>query len=172
MLTDFDPNEATGFLAETIRRVRAELGDDKAIIGFCGAPFTTASYMIEGGSSRNFENTKEATDENFKPIFQLIAPPEYKAEVVTLDKAGGIACLLKATKIIEEQIKARGGTYKLVSAPAKIGNRRDDEDLAEKYNMNQDEDNSEGSQDNKSDMGDVDLDDGIEMEDPGEESKQ
>jgi uroporphyrinogen decarboxylase len=38
--------------------VRKELGPDRAIIGFCGAPFTTASYMIEGQSSRNFEHTK------------------------------------------------------------------------------------------------------------------
>lgn len=54
----FDPEESTGFLGEAIRKVRAELGEDQAIIGFCGAPFTTASYMIEGGSSRNFERTK------------------------------------------------------------------------------------------------------------------
>jgi len=57
-LADFDPLERTGFLQETIRLVRAELGPDKAIVGFAGAPFTTASYMVEGGSSRNFERTK------------------------------------------------------------------------------------------------------------------
>jgi uroporphyrinogen decarboxylase len=57
-LRDFVPGEATAFVGEAIRRVRAELGSEKAILGFCGAPWTTASYMIEGGSSRDFENAK------------------------------------------------------------------------------------------------------------------
>jgi uroporphyrinogen decarboxylase len=57
-LADFDPRQATAFLGEAIRLVRKELGKQRAIIGFCGAPWTTASYMIEGGSSRNFENAK------------------------------------------------------------------------------------------------------------------
>ena len=58
-LEPFDPEESTGFLAEAIRRVRAELGPDRAIVGFCGAPFTVASYIVEGGSTRAFTHTKE-----------------------------------------------------------------------------------------------------------------
>jgi uroporphyrinogen decarboxylase len=38
-------------VAETLRRVRAELDPDRALIGFAGAPWTVATYMIEGGSS-------------------------------------------------------------------------------------------------------------------------
>ncbi len=57
-LEDFDARERTGFLAETLTRVRAALGEERALIGFCGSPFTVASYMIEGGSSRHFEHTK------------------------------------------------------------------------------------------------------------------
>jgi uroporphyrinogen decarboxylase len=57
-LIDFDPRKSTKFLGDAIRLVRKELGPSKAIIGFCGAPWTTASYMVEGGSSRNFEHTK------------------------------------------------------------------------------------------------------------------
>lgn len=57
-LRDFDPAKETGFLGEAIRMVRQELGEERAIVGFCGAPLTTASYMIEGGSSRNYEHTK------------------------------------------------------------------------------------------------------------------
>lgn len=57
-LRDFDAETETSFLADAIRLVRKEIGETRAIIGFCGAPFTVASYMIEGGSSRNFEHTK------------------------------------------------------------------------------------------------------------------
>jgi len=57
-LADFDPRKATRFLGDAIRLVRGDLGPRKGIIGFCGAPWTTASYMVEGGSSRNFEHTK------------------------------------------------------------------------------------------------------------------
>ena len=57
-LRDFVPGERASFVGEAIRRVRAELGDSKAILGFCGAPWTTASYAIEGGSSRDFQNAK------------------------------------------------------------------------------------------------------------------
>ena len=58
-LVDFTATDATGFLGDSIRAVREGLGDERAIIGFCGAPFTVASYMVEGRSSRNFENTKQ-----------------------------------------------------------------------------------------------------------------
>jgi uroporphyrinogen decarboxylase len=52
-LRDFVPGESTAFVGDAIRRVRAELGDGKAILGVCGAPWTTASYAIEGGSTRD-----------------------------------------------------------------------------------------------------------------------
>ncbi len=47
-----------GYVAEAISKVSAHFGDRKGIIGFCGAPFTLASYMIEGGGSRNWIETK------------------------------------------------------------------------------------------------------------------
>ncbi len=47
-----------GYVGEAIRMVTAALAGRVPVIGFVGAPFTMASYMIEGGASRNFLNTK------------------------------------------------------------------------------------------------------------------
>ncbi len=47
-----------GYVAEAIRKVVAHFKDRIGIIGFCGAPFTLASYMIEGGGSSNYIHTK------------------------------------------------------------------------------------------------------------------
>ena len=50
---------ALDFVSEAIARVRRHFGPDGLpVIGFAGAPFTLASYLIEGGSSRNFLETK------------------------------------------------------------------------------------------------------------------
>ena len=50
--------ERTAPVGETLRRVRAALPRDVALIGFAGAPWTVATYMVEGGSSRDFSRTK------------------------------------------------------------------------------------------------------------------
>src|SRR5579883_2150523 len=47
-----------GYVAKAIEKVVAHFKQSIGIIGFCGAPFTLASYMIEGGSSRNYIVTK------------------------------------------------------------------------------------------------------------------
>jgi len=48
-----------GYVAEAVRQVCKHFGDRLPMIGFCGAPFTLASYMIEGGGSRNYVQTKK-----------------------------------------------------------------------------------------------------------------
>jgi uroporphyrinogen decarboxylase len=50
--------ESLGFVAQTVRQVRKELDGNVPVIGFAGAPFTVASYAIEGGGSRNYVHTK------------------------------------------------------------------------------------------------------------------
>ncbi|HSE50461.1 MAG TPA: uroporphyrinogen decarboxylase [Terriglobales bacterium] len=46
------------YVAESVARVAKHFGSKLPVIGFCGAPFTLASYMIEGGGSRNYVHTK------------------------------------------------------------------------------------------------------------------
>ena len=53
-----DPEDTMGFVMDTIRLLRKELEGRVPLIGFAGAPFTTGTYMIEGGTSKNFLNTK------------------------------------------------------------------------------------------------------------------
>jgi uroporphyrinogen decarboxylase len=53
-----DPLEATPFVMETLKILRRELADRVPLIGFAGAPFTLASYAIEGHSTRDYENCK------------------------------------------------------------------------------------------------------------------
>jgi uroporphyrinogen decarboxylase len=47
-----------GYVADAVRVVAKHFGNKLPVIGFCGAPFTLASYMIEGGGSRHYINTK------------------------------------------------------------------------------------------------------------------
>lgn len=54
----FEPRESLGYVLEAIRQIQRELGGRVPLIGFAGAPFTLASYAIEGGHSNNFALTK------------------------------------------------------------------------------------------------------------------
>jgi uroporphyrinogen decarboxylase len=57
-LRRFEPREALSHVLEAIRQVQVELGGRVPLIGFGGAPFTLASYAIEGGHSSSFARTK------------------------------------------------------------------------------------------------------------------
>ena len=59
-----DPEDKMKFVMDAIRLLRKELADRVPLIGFAGAPLTTATYMIEGGTSKNFLNTKMMIYEN------------------------------------------------------------------------------------------------------------
>jgi uroporphyrinogen decarboxylase len=48
-----------GYVSEAVALASKHFGSSLPVIGFCGAPFTLASYMIEGGGSRNYLNTKK-----------------------------------------------------------------------------------------------------------------
>jgi uroporphyrinogen decarboxylase len=57
-LRPFEPREALGHVLEAIRQVKAELKGLVPLIGFVGAPFTLASYAIEGGHSNHYAHAK------------------------------------------------------------------------------------------------------------------
>src|SRR5499427_9308856 len=58
-LRSLEPEAGVPFVLETIRGLRGELADGRAaIIGFCGAPFTLACYLIEGRPSRDYAQAK------------------------------------------------------------------------------------------------------------------
>jgi uroporphyrinogen decarboxylase len=53
-----DPDEAFAPLLAAIRIVRGELAPERAVVGFCGGPFTVAGYLVEGRPSREFATVK------------------------------------------------------------------------------------------------------------------
>jgi uroporphyrinogen decarboxylase len=53
-----EPAESVPFILEAVRLVRAELAPERAVIGFCGGPFTVAGYLVEGRPSREFLKVK------------------------------------------------------------------------------------------------------------------
>src|SRR5712664_3550752 len=76
-----------GYVAEAVRLVAKHFASKLPVIGFCGAPFTLASYMIEGGGSRNYIHAKtmmysqpEAFDELLGKLVSVTA--EYAVEQV------------------------------------------------------------------------------------------
>src|SRR3984893_9335176 len=76
-----------GYVSEAVQLVTKHFGDRLPVIGFCGAPFTLASYMIEGGASRNYVHTKKmmysspkAWDELMRKLVAVTS--EYAAEQV------------------------------------------------------------------------------------------
>jgi len=76
-----------GYVSEAVRLVCKHFGSRLPVIGFCGAPFTLASYMIEGGGSRNYVHAKKMMysspglwDELMQKLVAVVS--EYAAEQV------------------------------------------------------------------------------------------
>lgn len=73
---DLVPEEAVPYVGQTLRALKAEVGNASAILGFVGAPFTLASYIIEGGSSKNYSTIKRlafGTPEVLHSLLQKLA---------------------------------------------------------------------------------------------------
>ena len=64
-IRELEETSSLHFVFEAVRRIRRDLPADIPLLGFAGAPFTLASYAIEGGGSKNYVSTKSLmyTDE-------------------------------------------------------------------------------------------------------------
>ena len=68
-----DPEDELGFVMDAIRTIRRELDGSVPLIGFAGSPWTLATYMIEGGSSRDFTLAKTMLLEHPRGLHRLLA---------------------------------------------------------------------------------------------------
>jgi uroporphyrinogen decarboxylase len=75
-LKDFDVESELSFVYEAVKKICKELKNKAPLIGFAGAPFTLASYLIEGGGSRNYLHTKKlfySAPEAWKRLMERLA---------------------------------------------------------------------------------------------------
>ena len=82
-------------VAEAIGRCRAALQDDKALIGFAGAPWTIITYLLEGGSSRDFATARRwlwENDTRFDRLLETVG--RATADFLTLQAEAGADALM------------------------------------------------------------------------------
>jgi uroporphyrinogen decarboxylase len=53
-----DPHKSTPFVSEALKNLRHEVGNKATVLGFVGLPYTLATYMVEGGSSKEYKEIK------------------------------------------------------------------------------------------------------------------
>lgn len=80
---------------EAIQVVREVLPEDKALIGFSGAPWTLACYMLEGKSSKNFENCRRSSIEQEKAFDTLIGMLQHYVAQYLIEQAKAGANVLQ-----------------------------------------------------------------------------
>ncbi|MGB2234656.1 MAG: uroporphyrinogen decarboxylase [Candidatus Puniceispirillum sp.] len=128
-------------VADAITRTRKLLRDDTALIGFAGAPWTVMTYMIEGGSSKDFNTSRQMLwndPAGFDRIMQIVT--QATIEFLSLQaKAGANALMLfdswasavpawhrdaivnKPATTIIDSLRARGITQPVIGFPKGIG---------------------------------------------------
>jgi len=88
----FDPEVETGFLPEAIRGICRELGPMVPVVGFAAAPWTLASYMVEGRTHEGFASAKSFLNEQpqaFRDLLEKIA--RVTAQYLKAQTAAGAA---------------------------------------------------------------------------------
>jgi len=143
-LSILKPDAVLGHLQpvfETVSKISANLPIETALIGFAGAPWTVATYMIEGGSSRDFSKTKiwaYQNPESFQRLIDilvdatanyLVAQIDAGAEAVqlfdswagALDEAGFYRWSLAPAKALVAKVKERHPTVPIIGFPRGVG---------------------------------------------------
>lgn len=100
-----DPETDVGYVLEAIRLVRKELDGKLPVIGFSGAPFTLASYIVEGGGSRNYQYVKGLAY-NDPEAFHLLM--DKIAQVVTVYLNAQIKAGAQAVQIFDSWVGCLG----------------------------------------------------------------
>lgn len=75
-LGHIDPNDSLAYVSDAVKLIHHELADRLPLIGFSGSPWTLATYMIEGGSSKTFPEIKKmlySEPELLHQLLQLLA---------------------------------------------------------------------------------------------------
>ena len=96
-----DVDSAVPFVFETVRRVKQALAGRVPLIGFAGAPFTVASYVVEGGPSREYLHTKRLMYEEPEAWHRLL---ETLAEATARYLNGQIAAGAQAVQIFDSWV--------------------------------------------------------------------
>lgn len=97
-LTAPDPEDDLGYVMDAIRTVKPELGGDTPLIGFSGSPWTLATYMVEGGPSKDYRHIKALGYTDPATLEQLLAT---LADAVTQYLNAQIAAGAQAVQIFD-----------------------------------------------------------------------
>lgn len=125
-------------ILNAIEKVRRQLPEEKSLIGFAGGPWTVASYLVEGGSSKTFSKVLNLHPLNLEEIIKqiteatilyLIKQIEFGADVIQLfDSNAGILqgelfekYVIKPTKEIVSAIKSRFPNFPIIGFPRSAG---------------------------------------------------
>ena len=100
-LHEVAPEESVPFVFEAVRKIRSSLPSHVPLIGFSGAPFTLASYLIEGGASRQYMETKRLMYQDSGAWNALI---EHLVRTITVYVNGQIAAGAQAIQLFDSWV--------------------------------------------------------------------
>jgi uroporphyrinogen decarboxylase len=117
-LSRFDPSEKIGFTGRILSRLRREVDGRAAILGFTGAPWTLASYLVEGGGSRSFALIKTMMGRDPRTLRSLL---DLLADVVADVLSYQIASGAQAVQIFDTWAgELTGEDYRTWALPATV----------------------------------------------------